>query len=250
MADLDPERPERFEKAPVVEALLDFHVQPALANLEELAAFEALVQPEFPERKRVITWQGNFDLREDEPKLTVPAPEVKGFAFWTPDKLRVIQARVDGFSLSHLAPYDKWSTLRDDARSWWEKFAHITKPSAVTRYALRFINRVELPLPMKDFSDYLRTLPTVAGHLPQGLSSVFMRLVVPFPDATVVITQAIDETGVTAETVPVILDIDVSQLGPVSPSGDELWSRLESLRRIKNDVFFESLTPAAWRLFE
>ena len=75
-------------------------------------------------------------------------------------------------------------------------------------------------------------------------------MVVPFNDATVIITQAIDEAGVTAEKIPVILDIEVFQSASVRVDGDELWQKLETLRQIKNDVFFNSLTPTAWRLFE
>lgn len=250
MADGDPKRPERLGKAPIVEALIDLHVEPLLAGLDDLRPFEDLARAEFPERKRVIQWQSNVDLRDDEPKVTSPPPEVKGYAFWTSDKRRVMQARLNGFSFSHLAPYNRWPALRDDARGWWKKYCGESKATEVKRYAVRFINRLELPLPMKDFADYLRTMPRVADGLPQSLSGVFMRLVVPFPDGTAIITQTIDEAGVTAEMIPVILDIDVFQTGTIPADGDELWQRLEKLRQIKNDVFFNSLTPKAWRLFE
>jgi uncharacterized protein (TIGR04255 family) len=250
MADSDPKRPERLDKAPIIEALIDIHVEPPLARLEDLDPFDDFARGEFPERKRVVEWQGNVDLSDDEPKVTAPRTEVKGSAFWAADKRRVMQARLNGFSFSHLAPYDSWSALRNDARGWWNKFCGVTKPTEVKRYAVRFINRLELPLPMSDFGDYLRTSPRVADGLPQSLSSVFMRLVVPFHDATVIITQAIDEAGVTVDKIPVILDIEVFQTASVPCDGDELWQSLETLRRIKNDVFFSSLTPTAWRLFE
>lgn len=250
MADGDPKRPARLGKAPIVEAIIDIHVDPPLASLDALEPFEVLAHAKFPDRKRVIQWQGSVDLSSEEPKVTSPPLEVKGFAFWTLDKRKVLQARVNGLSLSHLAPYETWSALERDARGWWDEYRRLTGAAVVTRYAVRFINRLELPLPMKDFADYLRTMPTVARGLPQGLSGVFMRLVVPFPDATAIITQAIDEAGVTAEKVPVILDIDVAQSERLPADGDELWKKLERLRKLKNDVFFESLTPAAWRLFE
>lgn len=249
MVEKDPTRPERLQNAPIVEAIVDLHIDPVVSKLEDLKAFEELALAEFPDRKRVIEWRNDIDLRDEEPKVTAASSEVKGHAFWSADKKRVLQARMNGFSCSHLAPYDRWSTLRDDARSWWGKFAAVTKPKKVSRYALRFVNRMELPLPMKDFADYLRTTPQVAPDLPQGLSGVFMRVVIPFGEATVVITEAIDEAGATAEKVPFILDIDVFQVGDVDPRSDELWSKLETLRTIKNDVFFSSLTPKAWGLF-
>jgi len=250
MADQDPKRPERLGKAPIIEALIDIQIEPVLARLEDLEPFGELTRSEFPERKRVIQWHANIDISDDEARVKSPPPELKGYAFWTSDKRRVMQARLNGFSFSHLAPYDAWSALRDDAHGWWDKFFSVSKPKAVKRYAVRFINRLELPLPMKDFGDYLRTLPRVAEGLPQSLSGVFMRVVVPHRDATIIITQTIEEAGVTNEKVPVILDIDAFQTADVRLDSDELWQRIEALRQIKNDVFFHSLTPTAWRLFE
>lgn len=250
MTEGAPKRPERLGKAPIVEALIDIHVVPVLSKLEQLAAFEAVAQAEFPERKRVIELRGNLDFSSDEPKVTSSAPEVRGFAFWTADKRRVVQARLNGFSFSHLAPYDRWASLRDDTQTWWSKFCEATTATEVTRVAVRYINRIDLPLPIRDFGDYLRTLPVVAQGLPQSLSGFFMRLVMPIEGATVIITQTIDEAAVTASLLPVVLDIDVFESNVVPATGDALWDKIENLRRIKNEVFFGSLTPAAWRLFE
>lgn len=250
MVEQDPLRPERLGKAPIVEALIDIQIEPHVVTLEALAPFDVLALPEFPERKRVIELRNNVDLTAEEPKLTSAPPEVKGHAFWTADKKRVVQARVNGFALSHLAPYDRWSSLRSDALSWWEKFSSIAAPKTVTRCALRFINRIELPLPFSTFEEYLRTFPQIGPALPQGLSGAFARLVIPFGSATVVVTQAIDEAGATAGMIPVILDIDVFEKVSMRPDGADLWSKMEDLRKIKNDVFFGSLTPKAWKLFE
>ena len=248
MDDGEQKRPEHLTRAPIVEALIDLQVGPLLSSLANVAAFEAKAIKEFPDRKQVIQLQGNVDFSGDEPKL--PSAEVKGYAFWSSDKRRVAQARLNGFSLSHLAPYDRWDELRDDARAWWHEFYTATHAKEIQRYAVRYINRLVLPLPMGDFGDYLRTVPQVAEKLPQGLSGMFMRLVIPFEDANVVVTQAIDEAGVTNDSVPVILDIDVSQTCTIPVDSEELWEKVERLRQIKNDVFFESLTPMAWRLFE
>ena len=80
-------------------------------------------------------------------------------------------------------------------------------------------------------------------------SGPFMRLVVPFPGATAIITQAVDDPGVTATKLPVIFDIDVFVEGRHEPRGEELWECLEGLRTIKNEVFFQSLTAEAVNLF-
>jgi uncharacterized protein (TIGR04255 family) len=239
-----------LDRAPIVEALIDFRVEPEFSSLQVLEPFQREVSSSFPDQKRVLFVSSNVDLSDqDAPKITTAPPDTKGYAFWSSDKRRVVQARVNGFSFSHVGPYDRWEVLREDARVWWRTYREATHPERVTRCALRFINRLELPLPMRDLSDYLKTVPQIAVELPQTLSGLFMRLVVPFPEATAIITQAVDDAGVTPQKLPVILDIDVFVERAFDPSGDELWSRLEELRTIKNEVFFKSLTPEAVDLF-
>jgi len=99
MADGDPKRPERLANAPIVEAIIDIHVESSLPRLEDLGPFDELARGEFPERKRVVEWQGNVDLSDDKPKITSPSADVKGYAFWASDKRRVMQVRLNGFSL-------------------------------------------------------------------------------------------------------------------------------------------------------
>jgi uncharacterized protein (TIGR04255 family) len=240
-----------LDRAPIAEAIVDLRIDPELSSLQILEPFQKAAADDFPDQKRLFVMSSNFDTSDKAgPKVTTTAPEVKGYACWAADRHRVVQARVNGFSFSHLAPYDKWEALRDDARAWWVRYRELTRPARVTRCALRFVNRLELPLPMHDFSDYLRTLPAIGDGLPQTLSGLFMRLVVPFGStATAIITQAVDDAAITPQRLPVILDIDVFREVVLVPDGEEIWTCMEELRTVKNDVFFKSLTPEAVDLF-
>jgi uncharacterized protein (TIGR04255 family) len=241
-----------LDRAPIVEAIVDFRVAPELSSLQILEPFKQALAADFPDQKRVFVLASNLDVSdEDRPKVTTSMPEVKGYACWAADRRRVVQARVNGFSFSHLAPYNQWSVLRDDARAWWVKYRDLTGPERVTRCALRFVNRLELPLPMRDLSDYLRTLPEISRDLPQTLSGLFMRLVVPFgTTATAIIIQAVEDAAVTPQKLPVILDIDVFRDVVLAPDReDDMWTCMEELRTVKNEVFFKSLTQAGLNLF-
>lgn len=77
-----------------------------------------------------------------------------------------------------------------------------------------------------------------------------MRVVVPMERGIAIITQAIDEAGLTEQILPVILDIDVFVEREFDPSGDEIWGCLDDLREMKNDIFYKSLTPAAWEKYK
>ena len=48
--------------------------------------------------------------------------------------------------------------------------------------------------------------------------------------------------------IPLIFDIDVLKDTDYSKSADQIWSDLEILRNLKNDIFFKSITEKAKEL--
>ena len=63
---------------------------------------------------------------------------------------------------------------------------------------------------VKDFKDYLRTLPEVSPEMDQGLSNFFMKLQIPRPEikSTLVIQEAIIPPP-NPSVVSILLDIDL-----------------------------------------
>ena len=123
------------------------------------------------------------------------------------------------------------------------------KPESVTRAALRYINRLDLPLPLKDFKDYLRTVPEVSPSLPQGLSGFFMQLHIPQEDLDAL--AVINETIVPPrkpDTVSVILDIDLFKEKNLGL--DEAWSMFDRFHVRKNEIFEGCITDRARELFK
>ena len=153
--------------------------------------------------------------------------------------------------MSRLAPYSHWSGFRTETRRLWDIYRSIAKPSKVTRLAVRYVNRIDIPLPVNDFGDYLRTVPTVSPDLPQGLSRYFMQLVMPLEDVkgTVIINETIIEPA-RPEVVSVVIDIDVSCGNDVPSTEEEIWALMEQLRNAKNNVFEACITDKARELFQ
>src|SRR5438874_6884893 len=80
------------------------------------------------------------------------------------------------------------------------------------------INRIEIPLPMRDFKDYILTIPEIAPGLPQGLANFFMRLIIPVPamNAIAIVTEAFDPTAASSSVLPFIFDIIGKYLSSIS----------------------------------
>lgn len=197
-------------------------------------------------------WSGQVEMKPDAPQITTTSGGPTGYLFRSADGTQAVQALRQGFSFSRFKPYQDWKTFSREARDLWSRFATLTKPDKVTRIGLRYINRIELPLPFNDLKEYLLTVPEIAPGLPQGLSGFFFRTVIPVEaaEAFATITETIAEGDASKGVVPVILDIDVFRMGTFPIVADKLWPRFDPLRELKNDFFFKSLTDKAKDLFK
>ena len=241
----------RFPNAPINEALLDIRAKlPPGVDLSRLATFQEGIGERYPDRSERSSWQAGFELQPTGDVKLHPIGGPNGYLFKAPDGRRLVQARLDGFTFNWLKPYDKWQTFRDEAKELWRRYLDIATPQGVSRIALRYINQLNIPLPMEDFKDYIRTTPEIAPGLPQGLQNFFMRLEIPDPDsrAIAIVTQTLAPQK--EDALPLILDIDVIREQTFHAQSSEIWEAFEQLRDLKNRIFFLSITDKAKDLFK
>ncbi len=239
-------------KAPITEALIDIRVRlPEGTHIQGLSPFRDEVRADYPtcrERRR-----GHVQLvfpKTEPPTIQVESNTPDGYLLTSADGREVVQVRLDGFTFSRLKPYQTWNQLRDAARALWNSYCRIAKPTLITRVAVRYINRLELPLPLSDFREWICIFPEIASTLPQGLAGFFLRVSIPFdkPRGFVNLTQAI-EPGEHGRHVPLIFDIDTFLPDEFDPRDEAVWERFEDLRTIKNRVFFESITEKTKEMY-
>lgn len=243
-----------FKKAPITEALIDIQVVlPEETTLEKLASFHELVKDSFPLKEERIIITGSFKASPGN----LPTPDISsesridGYRFRSPETNKIVQARLDGFTFNKLKPYENWDVFSAEARKLWNMYSELAKPIKVKRIALRYINRIEIPLPIKDFKEYILNAPEISPKLPQLLDHFFMRVAIPYHEieATAVITETIDKQ-VTSQYLPIIFDIDVFKEHLYKIDDVDIWQDFEKLRKLKNDIFFNSLTDIAKEMFK
>lgn len=245
-----------FNNPPIVEALIDIRVElPSEVNLETIALFHDKIKAEFPDKQNRMSWKSDVQVRPGTvPEVSTPSGGPDGFLFHPADKSKIVQARLDGFTFNKLRPYQKWELFRDEARKYWGYYLEAAKPKQITRLAVRYINRIELPFPFSQLKEYLLTIPEVAPGLPQETSQFFMQMVIPRNaiGAQAIITETIEIPVVknNIEVLPFIFDIDVIKNIVLSPTEPELWTIFEGLRKFKNEIFLKSLTEKTKGLFQ
>jgi uncharacterized protein (TIGR04255 family) len=243
---------EVFPNAPITEALIDIKVQlPEATNLSILSTYHEIIKQNFPNKKERIAWQGGIEFEEgQEPKLSAPLGGPDGYLFTSSDEKRVVQARMDGFTYSRLKPYTCWEEFMYEAKELWKLYVEIAGPLSISRLGLRYINRIDIPIPIRDFKEYILTFPEIAPEIPRELNDFFMQVVIQDSDIDIktILTETIDKSCLNDLTIPLIFDIDVFKESKLSIESD-FWSDFKYMQELKNRIFFNSVTDKAKELF-
>lgn len=235
-------QPTLYKQAPITEALLDLRVVNArsLSPAQFRQEFSSLAH-EYPKQKELVDLASQLSFGESVGAVTRQTPV--GLWLASADEKQVLQVRQDGMTFSRLAPYDRWETFRDEARRLWMIYREMTNPQQLRRVAVRYINRLDLPSPLVELKDYLRTGPEVSPALTQHLSGFFVQLQLPQDDLKALLV--INQTPVPPpdpEQVSILLDIELAREVELLNDEEFLWGYLEQLRLRKNKVFDGCLT--------
>lgn len=167
------------------------------------------------------------------------------------DRNQVLQLRPNGFTFSRLPRYQHWEEMSQSGLDAWRNYAGRAGASRVVRVALRYINALDLPLPVENFSDYLEAPPPVPNGIPQGIGNFLTRLVVPKGADLATITQISQGTNSENNALRVTVDIEiVTTCGLLGEDFEGLAEILERQRIYKNEIFFAHLTDKTLEMYE
>lgn len=247
-----------YRNAPITEALIDLRTTHAQDfSVDDLGTMEGAIADRYPNQVPIYRYSGQISVQDaGDPIQAEAARQLGGFSFTSPNKQHILQARSDGFTFSTLAPYDRWESFRDEARSLWDLYRSAAKVEGVSRVALRYINRIDVPTrDIVQLELYFRTYPEVSGDMPHGTMTNFFMQVQTWQedlDCIVIINQAPTPSPNEETTTSIRLDLDLfrEQFGePWRVDQDEaVWEFLEQLHDRKNEVFEASITDATRRL--
>jgi len=241
-----------LKNAPLTEALIDIRVNlPSTFDIKDLLSLSKDISDKYTKSEPRQMFTAAFGIEKGKP-FTRPT-ESKGIQSYickSEDEKDIVQLKIDGFTFSRLNPYSDWETVLSEAKRLWELYSIKCLPKLITRIAVRYINRFDLPLPIGDFADYLTAPPLVPDSLPQGVSQFLTRVVINDEDITANIVQTMKSVS-EAGHIGVILDIDVFKLQEETGFEESsIWPEFEKLRDFKNRIFFESITEKTARLYE
>jgi uncharacterized protein (TIGR04255 family) len=239
-------------RAPIVEAVVEWRTKlTPTFDISKLKQAGELLVPKYQfldEVRRVqfvVKRTGGSEQQQSARDLGV-----QGYRFRSDDRLEIATFKQDGFSFSRLKPYTRWDSVFSETERLWGIYRSICQPEEISRIAVRYINRISLPLPISDFGKYLTAPPVVPPNLPQLVTSLFSRFVLHEPQSGIStsVTQVI-EGNPEAGNLPLILDIDAYIAKSMNPNAIEISPQFAMLREMKNRVFFGTLTDTAIGMF-
>lgn len=245
---------EHLNNAPIQEAVIDFRIrrEGPIAESDYLTLHDR-IRNEYPTADQLHADTYKFRLNEPDQPYGEFEHRAYGYRYTSNEKTYVVQFRNDGFTLSRLAPYETWELAKAEAYRLWKIFETGTKPSAITRVAVRYINRIVLQFidHKIDLEDYFLIVPTVPPELPQATVSLLSQLKLHDIESGAAANVSVSAlSGVEASGLPVIFDIDVFKGGEFEIDSQKYWDLLEQLRKLKNKIFFHSITEKALELFK
>lgn len=241
-----------YPKAPIQEAVFDIRVD-KVQNVD-VDSYASLVKDQlsnYPkiEKQTVVSSQFKVDSNADD-IITPDKNEKKviGAVFSKEDDNIKIQFRKDGFTFNMLSPYSEWSDFSAFAFKCWDLYKDVVKPNNIVRIALRYINRIELPLKDLYFGHYFNDMPAIPEVFEKTYAEFFLRTLTFCKDSGNPVIL-IRRTGkATEETLPFIIDIDVFKKENIDLS--HIQKEFQVLRKNKNDIFESLITDKTRNLFK
>lgn len=139
-----------YRRPPITEAIIDLRVElPEGFDASRLLKISQRLGGSYPKVEAINAATGQIQL---VPEMRASASSTHiGFSFRSHDGIYVCQTRTNGFTMSHLSPYDKWDAFREETKHIWNFYRDQTNPIRINRVAVRYVNRIDIPLPLVDF---------------------------------------------------------------------------------------------------
>lgn len=162
---------------------------------------------------------------------------------------RLVVAGPDVLSVNSLRPYEGWLKLKARLEEAYKTFESVFKElPPVSRVALRYINRVEIPPGHMDTDDFFNVVIRTADDGRAPFRGFIQRVESALPDDAVSISTFASMPSNLKEN-PFLLDLEVYKDGLNLGSLEEIVELADSLKGVENREFESSITDKTRELF-
>jgi len=238
----------KLSNPPITEALIDIQVEPVSSlTVSLIEEAYSTFSDRYPNKRSLKSGSLKFKMDVEHGPSTETIDEgLVGYHFLSQKEDKIIQFRQNGFTFNRLAPYDNWGSIVDEVKTYWPIFKTTINPVIIKRIALRYINRIEIPLGA-ELSKYFYGAPIIPEGLPKSIEKFITRTTVKDSEINLSANITLAYEGVNKyKKASILLDIDVFEVLNIDIKEDEnLWVKFDKFHDFKNNIFFKSVTDKA-----
>ncbi|HEV3157222.1 MAG TPA: TIGR04255 family protein [Candidatus Baltobacteraceae bacterium] len=210
----------RYERPPILEAILSFKVAPlGKEKMPLLAGVGGLLSGDYPK-------QETYKNRDTE----------TGFIFTSENGKQTVNATLAGFSFGRSAPYDKWETFISEARRTWNIYSEAIDGIVIQAFSIRYVNELRIPLgiPIHEFFNIYPALPDPSNLL----NYFFMRVDTDIEEPPGHVTTYMQSRGLSEDNQNKRANIHIDNTFAFKVEDQiPIWDSVEKIRDIKNKTF-------------
>jgi uncharacterized protein (TIGR04255 family) len=247
----------KLSKAPIILAILEIKFPaPSALKISDLRSLKGMLKDTYPHYLEVTNTEIKIEAAQDKTPVSIKNTGLAGFTFSSANKKHDFYLTLNSFNFKQHSQYESWNDFKSVALAAWEKCSELIDPVALSRVSIRYINNIEIPvapnshMPQQEFfKTFIANTGTVVNIKP--ISNYFLRYTHPAGADNILIHFAQELKIGLPDRYPFIVDIDVIYEKDNQATNLAMISnKLDELRDIKNQYFFDNLTDYTYNLIK
>lgn len=232
-------------KPPVITAIFQLRFDNGSLKVDDYLSFDAILKRHFPKRNE--SFESNLSF-SPATKITIGKNQVSGitdtrrtgYVYYTTDQKEKVSLSETEITYTTERPYEGWDHFKEKVFAILSAVSPVLESVTIRRTSIRFINQFRF----NEFSDptlYFNTqISSVGGGMPFSLIRYGFKLTYDIEEGVYsIVNQSVEHLP---DKYVYIFDIDVLNRNNLIFELNTLGEMLESLRSVKNQIFFGNLT--------
>ena len=243
-----------YDNPPIEEAVCEFRFAPGpVWSITVPGLFYEKIKdvyPREPQQQNLI--QAEFKIGQVPANSEIELKQsMTKLLFLSTDAKKLVGVGTDILSIHSLRPYEGWGDFRGRIDESFLAYLEVAKPVGVTRIALRYINRISVPVTQEiQIDEYFTIYPQLPDDAPSRLSGFLTRTESIYEDIPIKLAITFSDAVDPNQQPVFILDLEVSQDWAEKPLPlEEALSHLYELKQRQGQVFENLITDRARELF-
>lgn len=164
--------------------------------------------------------------------------------FVSENESTMVQVGPDVLAVNSLGPHIGWPELKNTLATVLHEYRGIAAPSALISAAVRYINRVEIPIrPGFALERYFEVLPGLPKAVPMDVSTFLIHTEVVCDEPSALLRFRFGSTNSVADIAAFIVDYEHAAPKPMVPSFEALETWLDAGHERIELAFYGTFTP-------